>query len=408
MVSFQRLIAALIPVAFVFVISWFGVYTFVNGYVIKELGGKDPDWTMIAMWLVGGIIVWQLVVNELAAWVGRRNTITFALAIVGASFLALPLCRTLTWIGPLISFMGFTQAAVTGVWLPMIADVGREKPGKALAILMMVNVTVTVGALLLGGSLVEWFSYRTMFVSTGAACLICAAGFHLIAHPLERGQQTPAISLRSLRGGDVRQLSRASVLILFVALGIEPFNYLTLNSLYPNLARGAHGMSEQHISMIVALGRIPSVLSLLWLGHYIDRLNPTRWYAVMMTIVAAVVAGMGWAPTTWVLVLLYPMFYLFHGAVWASNNAAVNAAVEPRLRDVSFMLQSLIANVTVLGIGWVHTKLLREGYTLSQVFVISGAVTIVTGVLLFVLSFFTKQLSKPEVDAKELAVIENQ
>ena len=64
---------------------------------------------------------------------------------------------------------------------------------------------------------------------------------------------------------------------------------------------------------------------------------------------------MGFAESPWLVVVLFPMFYLFHGAVWASNNAAVNAAVEPRLRDVAFTLQSLVTNLTVLLIGGFHT-----------------------------------------------------
>jgi len=171
------------------------------------------------------------------------------------------------------------------------------------------------------------------------------------------------------------QLSRGPFLILMVlAVLVEPFNFHTVNQLFPNLARSVHGLSEQTISQIVAFGRLPALATLAGIALVIDRVNVVRAYGGAIVAVAVVIVGMSAVPNAGALTGTYLLYYLAHGAVWGTNAAAVNATVRPRLRDSAFAITAIVMMFGQFLAGAMHNRLLAAGCSLPTVFAISAMI----------------------------------
>jgi MFS family permease len=388
------LLLATLPVSFAGIATWFGLYTFVNGYLIKGLGYSNEQWTETTLWFIGSMIVWQLLCTEIAARIGRRNTVTISL-VAGALFYLGVAATDNGWvIRALMALAGFTQAVGLVTWQPLIANFGRERPGRALVINQLVNAGISALTLIAGGQLIANASYRDAFVALGIACAVCAIWFHLVSRNFETGQ-AEVVSLARVLRTDWRRLATTSFLVLtFAGLCLEPFNYLTVNQLFPNLARDAHGLLDQDISTIVALGRLPALLSLFALATIIDRMDALRAYGAGIALVGVCVIGFGLATGLMPLVAVFLVYFLIQGTVWGSNAAAVNASVGPELRDSAFALTSILLSMALFGVGFVHNRLLGAGLTLPQVFSVSGTLPVAGGLILVVYSHFRKRAAR--------------
>src|SRR5688572_29059763 len=81
-----RFILAVLPISFITMMSWYGVLTFVNGFMIKKLGATNEQWTATTLWFTGGLIFWQFFATSLSARIGRRGAMAGAILSVGAGF----------------------------------------------------------------------------------------------------------------------------------------------------------------------------------------------------------------------------------------------------------------------------------------------------------------------------------
>jgi hypothetical protein len=95
---------------------------------------------------------------------------------------------------------------------------------------------------------------------------------------------------------------------------------------------------------------------------------------------------MGLVPAEQSLPLLsfLSIYYLGQGIVWGSNSTAVNRMVPTDLRDAAFACMGLILMLSLLTVGLVHNRLVEAGFTLANVFVISGLLVVVAGLTLIV------------------------
>jgi MFS family permease len=287
----------------------------------------------------------------------------------------------------LMALAGFTQAVGLVTWQPLVAEYGRDRPGRALVISQLIGTAVTIATLIGGGQLIAGWSYREAFITLGAVCLACTALFHFISRNFDTGQSEVVGLLRAVRG-NWRKLATGSFLVLTLAgLCLEPFNFLTVNQLFPNLARDVHGLADQDISTIVALGRLPALLTLFVLANFIDRMNPLRTYGAGIALVGLLVIALGQAGNINLMIAVYLAYFLLQGSVWGSNAAAVNASVEPGMRDSAFAITSIVVTIALFGVGFVHNRLLGAGFTLPQVFGISGLIPAIAGTVLVLYSF---------------------
>lgn len=391
------LLSATLPVSFVGIATWFGLYTFVNGFLVQGLGYSNEQWTEVTLWFIGAMVAWQMACTDIAARLGRRNTVTLSL-IAGAVFYIGLASTTDPWvIRALMALAGFTQAVGLVTWQPLIAELGRDKPGRALAINQLMNAGVSAVTLIAGGQIIAKVSYQSAFIIIGIACAACAVLFHIVSRGFA-ADQTEVVSLLRILQTRValRKLVAGSFIVLCVGLCLEPFNYLTVNQLMPNLARDAHHLFDSDISTIVALGRLPALLSLLVLTALIDRVNALRAYGAGIAVVGVCVVGMGLAGDVPTLVSIFLLYFFIQGTVWGSSASAVNGSVDAPMRDSAFAITSILLSVALFGVGFVHNRLLGAGLTVAQVFTFSGVIPIAAGVVLVIYSFGRRRAEKTQ------------
>lgn len=420
MVPLPRFCAIVLPAAFVWSVSWFGMYSFVNSYVSRDLHVSTQDWTTATLWLTASMIFCQLWAADLAGRIGRVPALLVAMIAAAVSFAGIAIARDFRIVGPMLALMGFAQAVANVIWFPLVAQLGGDKPGKALAINQLLTVIVSFAILVAGSALAARLTYLTLFWIVTGVSLGCAGVFAIVTRRPAPGatptpgewtmpRDEPIVSLRHLKRSDIAALMGGPFLfILLIGVALEPFNYHTLNQLFQNLLRstitgsatgGASDVIattqaaasagtnesagvEQFITNLVAIGRMPAIVMLYALGRHIDRLNPVRWYGMGLTLAAITLVTMGVITSKGSLMVLYPLFYVFHGAVWAGNSASVNAVVEPRLREVAFILMSTFANVALLIVGLIHNRLAEQGVSLRTIFVLCGSVALFSGLML--------------------------
>jgi MFS family permease len=286
-----------------------------------------------------------------------------------------------------MALAGFTQAVQLVTWQPLVAEYGRERPGRALVTNQLVGAVVAFVTLIAGGQAIANLNYRDAFIGLGVISALCAVGFFFISRRFGQEQSEVVSLLRVVRVHMRRLVTVGFLMLTFVGLCLEPFNYLTVNQLFPNLARDAHAMLEGDISTLVAFARIPALISLFALAGFIDRWSAVRAYALGITIVGVCVVAMGQAAGVAPPVTFFLLYFFFQGTVWGSSAAAINAVVEPELRDSAFALTSIVMSVALFIVGFVHNRLLGAGMTLPQVFSVAGLIPIAAGLVLVAFSF---------------------
>jgi len=191
-----------------------------------------------------------------------------------------------------------------------------------------------------------------------------------------------------LQWHDVRELVYSAFpVVLLLGICAAPFAFHTSNQLFPNLARDIHHLREDSIARLVAMGRLPAMLTLVLMSPIIDRLNLVRFYGVFLFTDGLLIAAIALSHSTLVAGGAYLVFYLSHGLVWAFALPAINVCVRPRLRDSAFALTAMFEIVGVFLAGVLHNRLIEAGFSLPYVFVVCGVVVGASGLLLLGYSF---------------------
>jgi len=381
------LLVAAIPVSVAVQISWFGIYTFVDNYIVRGLGHSNEEWTASALWLTGGMIVWPFICTEIAARIGRRATVTVAIGITGGFYLCMAFVKSLLLINLLLALVAFPVSVSTAVWLPLVAEVGRDLPGRSLTLAQFVSAGMGAVMLVAGGVLIRFFDYFKAFLFFGLLSMLCAVIFHFVSRKLSEEHSSDVVSFRHFSRQDLRFLLTGSLLlILFLGTGTEPFNYLTVNQLFANLAGDQHHLGIEAIGLIVGLGRLPALITLLLVAQFVDRVNAQAGYGLGIAAVGVFVVTMGHAVHTGGFIASYACYFLFQGIVWGTSIPAINAAVHPRVRDSAFAVLGVISTVMLFLMGSIHNRMLHAGISLPHVFVICGCGAIVGGLLMGIIS----------------------
>jgi MFS family permease len=384
---FARLVMTSLPISVVATLAGFGVFTFVNNYIVNTLGYSNAQWTAASLWLVGSMALWPFLITEITPRLGRRRTVALALACAALFFAAMAFTTSFPVICGLLIIIGLVLPVNVVAWFPMVAEVGGALPGRAIAIHQFIGALVSVVTLWAGKTLLQGMSYQHAFLLFAGVCMLCAIIFARQARPFDAIAPRRVVGLRQIRREDVRRLLFGPFLVIvLLGLSMEPFNFHTLNQLFPNLARDAHQLSNGAIADVVALGRLPALLSLPIMAWIIDRMRPVQVYGICVLCDAACIIALGLAVGVTPLIFAYLGFYLFHGFVWGSNSASVTAVVPAHLRDAAFALLSVSQLVAVFLVGVFHNRLLTAGMSLPQLFVTCGVIGACAGVGLLLYS----------------------
>lgn len=403
--SLTRLALASVPVGIAYTLSWFGIFTFVNNFLVSGLGYSNEAWTAIALWYTGSMMLWPFITNEISAWLGRRWTVCGGIALGAVLFLGFAVARE-TWVFCLLlALMSLVTNTISAVWLPMVATAGGEKPGRALVLFNWVNNLIGASALIGGSLLIEHLGYDTTFALCAAVLALGAVGFVFASDGM--GGTTPAkvVSLRKLTPADLRALVAGPfLLVMLCGMCMEAFNYHTVNQLWPNLARDVHALSDRSITTAVAVCRLPALVSLAVLGLFVDRVPIIRMYGFSVLAVSAGVFCMSLAPDRGTLVGCLTGYFVTQGLVWGSNSPALNSTVSPRLRDTAFTVNMALATGAVFLVGIVHNRLLHAGFALPRIFAVCSLTTALGGAAVLIFYSFLKRTPQPEPAAESAAV----
>lgn len=391
-----RMVAASVPASLAGTMSWFGTYTFVNAYLIKGLACTNQQWTRATLWYSGGMVFWYLICTEIASRVGRRWTVTLGLASTALGYALMAVCRDVAAIDALLALMGFATVANAVSWAPMIAESGGDRPGRALAINAFVGTAVGVLALLFGGRLIADGNYPRTFLTIACACAVSAIAFHVFAGPLERDARTKVVRMFAVSRADFVSTIRGPFLfVLLLGVCMDPFSFHTVNQLFPNLVRDLHGFREADTGLLVALGRIPALVSLYAVSRVIDRLNIVRWFGISLALDGIATILIAFASGKATVAAAYFGFYLVHGIVWGTVTASITLCLPLRVRDSGFAVTWLFEIFAVFGVGMIHNRLLGNGISLPSTFAACGMVLVMTGCALAWYSGTTHAARRP-------------
>ncbi|HOF39353.1 MAG TPA: MFS transporter [Candidatus Hydrogenedentes bacterium] len=394
------LLAATTPIAFIASVTWYGAFTFANAYMIRGLGASNAQWTRATLAMSGGMLVWYLFTVEMSALLGRRQTATLGTSIAALAYISLPFAHEVWMVSVLLALMGFGTAGYLVAWLPYVTHVGGNRPGRALTMASISYNLISGIAIFALGPALQAAHFHFVFFLTGGACLGCLVLFYFAARHLEAQADTSAaeenqparptdpLSLLKLQWHDVRELVRSAFpIVLLLGICAAPFAFHTSNQLYPNLMRDIHHLQEDAIARLVAVGRVPAMLTLFLMSPIIDRLNLVRFYGLFLFTDGLLIAAIALAQSTLMAGTAYLVFYLSHGFVWAFALPAINVCVRPRLRDSAFALTAMFEILGVFFAGMLHNRLLEAGCSLPCVFVVCGVVAGLSGLLLLCYSF---------------------
>jgi predicted MFS family arabinose efflux permease len=391
-----------IPACVAGTMGWFGVFTFVNGYLVKELSCSNHDWTLATLWFTCGIALWQFVSAELSAKIGRRATISFGMIVTAIGYALLPFATEFKAVAGILFFLGFAIAANGATFFPLVVKIGRSRPGHALAVMNIVSAFVGMFSLIFGGLLISSLTFQKAFFIFALLFLVCAILFFRLSSFFSDTDRERPLGILRLKKKDFRGLFTLRFLtLILLGYALEPFNYHSINQLFPNIARDLFGMGEGTIGILVGLGRIPAIAVLLFLSRKVDRMNIRLVYGTVLVAAGFCVSFLGLAPYRWLLLFWYYGFYLFHGAVWATNSVSVNASVDPRLTDAAFVVMSTVGMGAVIFTGAVHATMLNAGMTLPRLFFSCGLIAAAGGALLILVSLLFLQNPRSSYNVRE-------
>ncbi|MBN2311762.1 MAG: MFS transporter, partial [Candidatus Hydrogenedentes bacterium] len=304
------LVAATFPVAVVSALTWFGVFVFVNAYLIRGLGWTNAAYTVAILTMSVAMFFWYPFCTELSARLGRRWTVALTSTASGLAYAILPFSDRFWPIQTAMALLGAGTAGYLVGWTPFVAEAGGDRPGRAMVLATLVLNLVGMVSLIAGGLFMDTVNYRAAFLTLSAVCIACAVAFLAVSRRFEAViqaenaasglPQTPlgAVSIRGLQRQDVAELVRGPFLLV-VLLGIcaAPFAYQSSNALFPNLSRDVHGMDERTIAILVGMGRVPSGIALLLALQFIDRIRAVRLYAVGLVLDGLAILCIAHAPS---------------------------------------------------------------------------------------------------------------
>jgi MFS family permease len=383
----RSVLLAAIPSVITTNLIWFGLYTFVNGYLIRDLHKSNEQWTAATLFFTGGMLAMPSVIIEISSRIGRRRAVVLGM-LLGAIFYALlGFTTSFPVILGLMAMASFGPVTSDVALFPLIGDVCGEYAGKAFASVMFLSVVVASICLLAGGFLIEALNFRQSFYVFAGVCAICAWAFAHFSRGMHERRETKVARLTQLSRADVSALLHGPFLaILLFGVFSAPFYWHTANQLYPNLGRDVFRLPEHFIGVIVALGRLPAMLVLLILARRIDRLNALTILGLGIGLSGLFIGAIGLSRELWMYLALYAMYFTAHAMNWGSMSAGINSNVPSRLRDTAFALMSMVSTSAAVLVGFIHNRLLAHGIGLGSVFVVCGSVGFFSGTVLTVYS----------------------
>ncbi len=296
-----------------------------------ELRASDATVQLTLSAFIIGLAVGQLVIGPLSDAVGRRKPLVVGLAlyIVGSVLCAISPSAEL-----LIAARGVQAVGAAAGIVIARATVRDFYSGTAMtkffSMLMLVNGLAPILAPIIGGQILNWTSWRGVFVwLTVFGAILLAVVFFALPEPLPAERRTPA------RFGSVMR-TYAGLLADRTFLGYALASGLMFGSLFAYISgssfalQGVYGLSPQAYSLVFGLNGIGIVLAGQLNGRLVGRFPERTLLTTGLFIAAAGGLGVLMAVVLDLSLvgLLIPLFVLVSSIGLVAPNASSLALAE--------------------------------------------------------------------------------
>lgn len=296
-----------------------------------ELHAADATVQLTLSAFIIGLALGQLVLGPLSDAIGRRKPLVAGLALYIVGSILCAIAPTAELLIAARGVQAFGAAAGIVIARATVRDLySGTAMTKFFSLLMLVNGLAPILAPIIGGQILNWTSWRGVFVwLTAFGAILIAVVFFLLPEPLPEERRTPA------RLGSVLR-TYASLLADRGFLGYALASGLMFGSLFAYISgssfalQGVYGLSPQDYSLVFGLNGIGIVLVGQLNGRIVGRF-PERKLLTIGLIVAAV-AGFGVltaaAMDLSLVGLLIPLFILVSSIGMVAPNASSLALSE--------------------------------------------------------------------------------
>ncbi|MCJ8329607.1 MAG: MFS transporter [Lentisphaeria bacterium] len=372
-----------LPFSFALNLGWFGVLTFVNLYITKELGHPAESWVMCSTIYIGFNAAGCLASGWIAPKIGIRQLMLISYMVMGIGYIGLAYTQNLFIIVGFMVFIGIATGLSSTAYHSMILGISGDRPGQCVSI--SVAILSILGAVIIVdmGEGIKQFDYNHVFSVCGIIMLLVGFCFYFTSAKVQRElQNTKDEDLFQVIKENWRELLRPGLFFLFLLGMFEPLIYHTANSLLPNLYE-KFNVDEAYIGNIVGYTRLASVLGAFTIGIMFEWVRPkTRW-GIGLSLVALSILLMGMVEninTVLAIFLFYNFVYVLN---WCSNSVAFAEAMGEgkRTAAVAIMTSGMLTMTFLVGI--FHTILLHHfKVSVSNVFIICGGIGVAAGIAL--------------------------
>lgn len=259
----------------------------------------------------------MLVSGTLGERWGRRRTVVGAYVVYIVASLACVFATTLPLFLAARAMQGVANAFTTPLLLVALAgSVAPERLGRALGWFGSLQAAAQTSAPLLGGLAAE-FDWRLAFVAVASVSVLLA----LVGIPTAAPASGPRPALRTALRPAVLRLGVAAAIGWGCLGGLNFLVALRLEDHFDLTAAG-RGL------VLTSLGAA-GLLSAPLVGRGVDRIGARRSVLLGAAIGAVVVAGVGLAPTVWLIVVIWTLGGPATQLVLVGVNALMLRSTEP-------------------------------------------------------------------------------
>ncbi|MFE5566935.1 Bcr/CflA family multidrug efflux MFS transporter [Amycolatopsis japonica] len=296
-----------------------------------ELRAADATVQLTLSAFIIGLALGQLILGPLSDAIGRRKPLVAGLALYMVGSILCAVAPTAELLIAARGVQAFGAAAGIVIARATVRDLySGTAMTKFFSLLMLVNGLAPILAPIIGGQVLNWTSWRGVFVClTVFGAVLLAVVFFLLPEPLPEERRTPA------RFGSVLR-KYASLFRDRGFLGYALASGLMFGSLFAYISgssfalQGVYGLSPQAYSLVFGLNGIGIVAVGQLNGRIVGRF-PERTLLTVGLVIAAV-AGFGVLAATvldlGLIGLLIPLFILVSSIGMVAPNASSLALAE--------------------------------------------------------------------------------
>ena len=259
--------------------------------IVTDLNTTDAAVQLTLTGTLAGLALGQLLMGPLSDAVGRRGPLLAGVAVHIFASLLCVIAPNLAVLGALRVLQGLGAAAAAVIAMAVVRDLFTGLPAaKLLSRLMLVMGAAPILAPTLGGIVLNWTSWRGVFVVLAlfgvASLAVTALGLRETLPAERRRNGGVAGTLRDYRGLFRDRAYLGLILVAGLAMAAM-FAYVSGSSF---VFQDEYGMSEQQFGFVFGAGAVGLIVATQLNVRLLRRWSPAR--ILVTSLIAGAVAGL--------------------------------------------------------------------------------------------------------------------